>query len=333
MFLHQISDSSNMDKEAKNTDEICGSPAFSNSVTSEIPNIQTAEGLDELMHCDDVLDNEEDTWPHTEETTLTCSSLCRSMSADSLMTYSSSRCSSPDSDISEMITSFDQNVDEVITQVCHNFLYPADLETEEGGFGEKGEDWTTETESTSRLAIRSEERGRPASCASSSSRSTAITKAAKMLVSQVIDEAIKMLQSTEPVKTIKDSDAPPQSDLSSNLLELVTPEETRNAVPSPLSTSLFSPAHQVDKIPWPQSQLLVKTATEIQEEVRCSPSRQSRDSHDGVLKPFPPGPSEEDGHRAFSQENKGAAADRLLILKSCTITAFMRRFLQSLSEK
>lgn len=102
-----------------------------------------------------------------------------------------------------------------------------------------------------------------ASCASSSSTNTAITKGEKMLVSKVIEKAVKTVQSTEaektlqptmaskilkdnevvktleatePVKTMKDSDAPSHSYLSSSPIGLVqeqevTPEQTGNVVP------------------------------------------------------------------------------------------------------
>ncbi len=54
--------------------------------------------------------------------------------------------------------------------------------------------------------------------------------------------------------------------------------------------------------------------------MRNSPSHQSRDSHDGVLKAVAPRPSEEDRDLAFSQKAKEAAADWQLFLNSSPIT-------------
>ncbi|XP_044052028.1 flocculation protein FLO11-like [Siniperca chuatsi] len=187
-----------MDKEAENMDGISSSSAFSiNSETAEITSIpvsgiidQTAADLDELMYCDDILDNDEVTCPCPHST----------ISEDSW-------CSSLDSDISEMITSFDQNIDVEIKKVCQSFLNPENLETEADDFGEKEEVRTTQTGSTSRLSNSSEESVRPASCASSSSTNTAITKADKMLVSHVIDKAVKTLHSTKDVRTLQSNEA------------------------------------------------------------------------------------------------------------------------------
>lgn len=136
----------------------------------------------------------------------------------------------------------------LISKVISSFLYPENVDTGADDFGEKEEVWTTETESNSRLALRLEKSMSSASCASSSSTNTAITKGEKMLVSKVIEKAVKTVQSTEaektlqptmaskilkdnevvktleatePVKTMKDSDAPSHSYLSSSPIGLV----------------------------------------------------------------------------------------------------------------
>ncbi|XP_045899932.1 uncharacterized protein LOC123967748 isoform X2 [Micropterus dolomieu] len=174
-----------MDKEAEIMDKISSSPVFSlNSETAEITNIpvsgtnhQTAEDLDDLMHCDDVLDKEELTCPCThpiisEDSISTCTSVWSSMDKDSISTNSSSW--------------FYINENGGMND-------SKNMETETDDFEEN---WTTEEESTSRLSVRSDESGR-SSCA--------IIEASKMLVSHIINEAGKILQSTETVETLQQS--------------------------------------------------------------------------------------------------------------------------------
>lgn len=179
-----------MDKEAENMDEISSSPAAN---------------LDDLIHCDDIWKDEKFTSPCSpsaisEESVMSYASSWCSFSGDSRITYAS-WCSRSDSEISEIIAPSDQNVDEEIIKVCYRFLNP-----EADDFGERDEVLTTEIGSSSRLSIRSEESRRPVSGTSSSSTTTAITEAAKMLVSQVIDETVKTLQSTETLRKLHSAD-------------------------------------------------------------------------------------------------------------------------------
>ncbi len=354
-------------------DKISSSLTFS-AVTAKI-----TTDFDELMRCDDLLDDEEVSCLCSEEryssswcsfsedsrTTSTCSSCwctmsedgrvtdatsCCSMNEDGRLTDCSSWCSSSDSDTSEVITSLDQNLDEEITKVCERFLFPENLETEVEDFGEEDEVCTPEPGSSPRHGIRSEEGSRPASSASSFSqvatepaKTLVATEPVKTLVATepvktlVATEPAKTLVATEPVKTLVATepvkschDAPPQSDPSSSPVveeQDVPPEETGNTLPSSPSISSFPPAHQVDVIPRSQSQLWTGTATD---ELRNSPSHQSRDSADGVLKDVPQGPSEEDGD---PQKAKEAAADWQLVLNWSHITTIIRTFFQSLGEE
>ncbi len=217
-----------MDREAENMDKKSSSPVLSaNSITTEI----TAD-FDELMQCDDLLDDEEvnclcseerysSSWCSlSQDSWTTCSSCWCSMSEDGRVTDTtcwccmnddgrltdcSSWCSSSDSDISEVITSFDQNLNEDITKVCQSFFNPENPENPEADdFGGKDEVWTPRT----RIILQTwhQIRGEHETSASSSSTNTAITEGAKMLVSQVIDEAAKTLQRTEAVKTLQSTE-------------------------------------------------------------------------------------------------------------------------------
>ncbi|GAA6232204.1 uncharacterized protein LOC108893149 [Lates japonicus] len=143
-------------------------------------------------HLEDVLQD--------EDVTFCCSS--PAMSEESVMTYAT-WCSITDSDISEMNTPRAQDLNEVIRGVCQSFVDPEYLEY----FGDRDELLTTETGFSSRFSIRSEESERPASSASSFSTTTAITEAAKMLVSQVTEEAVRTLQSTKAVRTLQHTDS------------------------------------------------------------------------------------------------------------------------------
>lgn len=151
--------------------------------------------LDDLMNCDDFW--EDKTFPRPRSPS--------NVSEDSRTTYTSWG-SCTDSDISETIAPSDQNVDDVIRDVCYSFLYPDNLEEEEDDLGDKDEVQTTEIESSSKLSIRSEESTRPVTSTSSSSSITVITEEAKMLVAQVIDDAIKTLQSTETLMKLHSTD-------------------------------------------------------------------------------------------------------------------------------
>ncbi|KAA8592998.1 hypothetical protein FQN60_018453, partial [Etheostoma spectabile] len=132
---------SDLDKEAEDMDDIVSTSPFSmTSATSEDP-----ADLDELMHRDDVLEDQEVTSLRTHS----------SLSEESRMTYPSSWCSSPDSDISDRITPFDQNVDEDIIKVCQSFFNLENPEKEADDFGEDKDVRTTDTGSTSSLPIRS----------------------------------------------------------------------------------------------------------------------------------------------------------------------------------
>ncbi|XP_019110345.2 uncharacterized protein LOC109137264 [Larimichthys crocea] len=184
--------SSYMENE-KNMGKRPSSPTFSmDSLTPEINNIPVSEftnhtSLDdnELMQCDDLLDKEE----------LTCFNIHENMSLESRSLLSGSWSCSTDSVLSEVITLFDQDVNEVIKAVCQSFFDPENMETEAVDSEVKG---ATESISTSRLTIGSDK------SLSSSSTETVIAEAAKKLVSLVYDEAVKELDNTEVAKTPED---------------------------------------------------------------------------------------------------------------------------------
>nr|XP_046259249.1 uncharacterized protein LOC124066673 isoform X2 [Scatophagus argus] len=319
----QIVDSCHMDEEAENRDEICSSPAYSMT------------DFDEFMEEDDILDDKEVTEMLHQDINEVISQVCQSILFPEDL---------------EGEEDFGEREDQSI-------LFHKDLEREED-FGEREDGWITDTTS-----IFSEESIRCSSSASFSYSYAAMTETAISVVSQAIEKAVKTVQSTDAVKnleeneaekivqstesfqtlentevvrTIKDSNAP-QSRPSSRPLGLVeeeqdiTPEDAVNVVPAPLSTSSFLPAHQMDEIPEAERQLLVQTVD--QEKVTSSPSHLFQDSCDGVLKGFSPGPSDDDGHVALSQEDKEAVADWQLVLNSPTITTLIRRFFQSLDDE
>ncbi|KAE8299405.1 hypothetical protein D5F01_LYC01799 [Larimichthys crocea] len=187
-----------MEKE-KNMDKRPSSPTFSmNSLAPEINNIPVSGFInhttlddDELMQCNDLLDKEE----------LTCFNIHANMSLESRSLLSGSWSCSTDSVLSEVITSFDQDVNEVIKAVCQSFFDPEKLEKEAVDSVEKEEVQTTESISTSRLTIGSDK------SLSSSSTETVIVEAAKTLVSLVYDKAVKELEAIEAAKTPKDADS------------------------------------------------------------------------------------------------------------------------------
>ncbi|XP_027140391.1 uncharacterized protein LOC109139081 [Larimichthys crocea] len=188
--------SSYMEKE-KNMDKRPRSPSFSmDSLTPEINNIPISGFIDhipmdddELMQCNDLLDKEE----------VTCFNIHENISLESRSLLSGSWSCSTDSVLSEVITSFHQDVNEVIKAVCQSFFDPENMETEAVVSEEKEEVQTTENISTSRLTIGSDK-----SLSSSSSNETVIAEAAKTLISLVIDKAVKALEATQAAKTPKD---------------------------------------------------------------------------------------------------------------------------------
>ncbi|KAK1877561.1 Paternally-expressed 3 protein [Dissostichus eleginoides] len=98
------------------------SPAFSDPSD----HITFSEILDQtLAYLDDLMKYEEVPSPWSHST----------MSEDSM---GETWCFDSDSDISDMITQFDQNqnLNKVISAVCHSYLFPEDLETEEDDFEE-----------------------------------------------------------------------------------------------------------------------------------------------------------------------------------------------------
>ncbi|KAE8293946.1 hypothetical protein D5F01_LYC06888 [Larimichthys crocea] len=183
--------SSYMEKE-KNMDKRPSSHTFSmDSLTPEINNIpvsgfitHTSLDDDELMQCDDLLDKKE----------LTCFNIHETMSLESRSLLSGSWSCSTDSVLSEVITSFDQDVNEVIKAVCQSFF--ENMETEAVNSEVKEDVQSTESISTSRLTTGSDK------SLSSSSTETVIAEAAKTIVSLVIDEAVKELDATEAAKML-----------------------------------------------------------------------------------------------------------------------------------
>ncbi|XP_038590962.1 uncharacterized protein LOC119915492 [Micropterus salmoides] len=226
-----ISDSRNMDKEAEDMDKISSSPAFSrNSETAENTNIpvsgtsdQTAEDLDDLMHCDEILDDKEITCPSidpimSQESILTCSSSWSSVSIDNISTGS-------------------------------------------------------------------------ASCVSSSSTITisAITEAGKMLVSYVIDEAVKALQSTDAAKTLQSTEAvkTPQSTeavKTPQSTEAVKTPQSTEAVKTPQSTEALMMSQSTEALLTQQSTEVVNTlqSTEAVKTPQCSEALKTLQSSEAV---------------------------------------------------
>ncbi|KAJ4926172.1 hypothetical protein JOQ06_008355 [Pogonophryne albipinna] len=84
---------------------------------------QTLVYLDDLMNRDDLMKDKEVTSPWSYST----------MSDDSM---GDTWCFDNDSDISDMIAPVDQDLNKVISEVCHSYLFPEDLETEADGFEE-----------------------------------------------------------------------------------------------------------------------------------------------------------------------------------------------------
>ncbi|XP_028434947.1 dentin sialophosphoprotein-like [Perca flavescens] len=240
-ILSKNSVSSDMDKEAEDMDDISSTPLFSmNSVTTE----DLADG-DKLMHRDDVSEDQEVTRLRNHSV----------ISDESGLTYLSSWCSYRDSHISDMITPFDQNIDEEIKPVCQNFFNLENLETGAEDCGAKVEIRTTDTGSTSSLVIRSNESMVPALCPSSSSSNTTITKADKMLISQVIDETVKTPQSTETVKTLQSTETvhTPQS------TETIKKPQSTETVKTLQSTETVKTPQSTETVQMPQSTETVKT--------------------------------------------------------------------------
>ncbi|XP_039659947.1 uncharacterized protein LOC120561045 [Perca fluviatilis] len=240
-ILSKNSVSSDLDKEAEDMDDISSTPLFSmSSATTE-----DLADVDELMHRDDVSEDQEVTGLRNHSV----------ISDESGLAYPSSWCSSLDSDISDMITPFDQNIDKEIKQVCQNFFNLENFETKADDFGENEDVRTTDTGTTSSLAIRSNESTVPALCPSSSSSNTAITKADKMLISQVIDETVKTPQSTETVKTPQSTETvkTPQS------TETVKTPQSTEAVKTPQCTEAVKTPQSTEAVKKPQSTEAVKT--------------------------------------------------------------------------
>ncbi|KAG8011233.1 hypothetical protein GBF38_005936 [Nibea albiflora] len=144
-------------------DERPRSPTSStDSLTPEINTIPVSGVMnhtpldnDELMRCDDLLDQEE----------LACSDIQETRSLESISLLSGSWSCSTDSVVSEVAPSFVQDVNKVIEAVCHSFLFPENMETESVD-SEEEQDETTSTSS-----IGSEE------SLPSSSTATPITRA------------------------------------------------------------------------------------------------------------------------------------------------------------
>ncbi|KAE8281971.1 hypothetical protein D5F01_LYC19361 [Larimichthys crocea] len=149
-------------------DERSSSSTFStDSMTTEINNTpvsgfidHTAVDDDELMQCDDVLDEEE----------LTCLSIHTDMSSEGVSLLSGSWSCHNDSDISEVITSFDQDINE-----------------------REPQDWLSDQRRVQDLP--------PVILLPPPE--TAITEAAKMLVSLVVDKVEKALDDTGSEKPLQ----------------------------------------------------------------------------------------------------------------------------------
>ncbi|XP_018546517.1 uncharacterized protein LOC108893149 [Lates calcarifer] len=294
-------------------------------------------------------------------------SFCRTspaMSEESIMTYAT-WCSIADSDISEMNTPRAQDLNEVIRGVCQNFVDPEYPEEEEEYFGDREELLTTETGFSSRFSIRSEESERPSSSASSFSTTTAITEATQMLGRRLSGSCspltlpanprnqlsfFKKLKSTwksnsigketEMLKKVSSSKASSRLEMTSTPLEIIEEEDTAekdstSPSPSPSQVDEASTDFQDEE----RNEVLM-TAANTEGEVSTpdpvdsssqalekTPSLSSPSEKDG------PGPSEEDGHSACSQDQKGEAAEPQLVLNSSTISPIIRRFFESLTEE
>ncbi|KAL3053166.1 hypothetical protein OYC64_005659 [Pagothenia borchgrevinki] len=122
----EVTESTKTLEEEENMEEISISPAFSDPsghiTESEILD-QTLAYLDDLMNRDDLMKDKEVTSPWSYST----------MSDDSM---GDTWCFDNDSDISDMIAPVDRDLNKVISEVCHSYLFPEDLETEADGFEE-----------------------------------------------------------------------------------------------------------------------------------------------------------------------------------------------------
>ncbi|KAI4822873.1 hypothetical protein KUCAC02_008398 [Chaenocephalus aceratus] len=115
-----------MGKEEENMEGISISPAFSDPsdhITESEMIEQTLAYFDDLMNRDDLMKDKEVTCPWSYST----------MSDDSM---GDTWCFGNDSDISDMIAPVDRDLNKVISEVCHSYLFPEDLETEADGFEE-----------------------------------------------------------------------------------------------------------------------------------------------------------------------------------------------------
>ncbi|KAL7391089.1 hypothetical protein ABVT39_004048 [Epinephelus coioides] len=260
-----------MDKGAENMEEIPNSLSLSmHTEVSEIINIdvsefidETVDDFDELMYCDDLLEEEEDTGPRPYST----------ISEESGTTYPSHWCCSPDSEISEMIEPFHQNIDEVVRQVCQSFLYSEYLETEAEAVQTPEPTEAVRTPEPTE-AVRTPE---PTEAVQTPEHTEAVQtpEHTEAVRTPEPTEAVRTPEPTEAVRTPKPTEAittPKATKVAEVLTEDndVTPEEIRDIVLSPPSASSPPSALQVVEIHQPQSQLLAKPMTDFEEEMRGS---------------------------------------------------------------
>ncbi|GLD69478.1 uncharacterized protein AKAME5_002079200 [Lates japonicus] len=169
-----------------------------------------------------------------------------------------------------------------------------------------------ETGSSARLSSRTEESKTAASSASPPRTPPAIYEAANMIVSHVIEQAIRTL-------------------------------ETEAKAKRPASTTIFKTLktawkkhfgkRQRNKVA-PASQNEAQAESFGLEELFAEPAEvRPAEAEDDEVMEIPSGPSEEDGRTVVSQGGNEAAADQTVVMNSSTMSLMIMRFFQGLTEE
>ncbi|XP_031176310.2 uncharacterized protein LOC116065008 [Sander lucioperca] len=201
-------------------------------------------------------------------------------------------------------------------------------EKEAEDFRESEDIWIPETGSTFRLSSRPEENRRATSSAFCSCTTSAMFEVANMIDGQVIEKAIRTLESI-------DSDGKAESPASKTFFKNIrTAWKKRFGKKQRKKITTVSDYHkgqkEQDEAP-AEHQMSFGLQQLFAEPLEVKPSEADNDLVMTIY--LPPEKSEEDGHSVFSKEENKAAADQLLVLDSSTISAIIRRFFQSLREE
>ncbi|XP_018551243.1 uncharacterized protein LOC108896553 isoform X2 [Lates calcarifer] len=182
----------------------------------------------------------------------------------------------------------------------------------EGDDKESTEVRIPDTGSSSRLSSMSEESKTAASSASPPCTPPSIYEAANMIVSQVIEQAIRTLESEAKAK---------RSASTTIFKTLKTAWKKR-----------FGKRQRNKVVPTSQDEAQAESfglEELFAEPVKVKPA----EAEDDKVMEIPSGPSEEDGRTVVSQGGNEAAADQTVIMNSSTMSLVIMRFFQGLTEE